>query len=100
MEKIVQFVASLPDTSKSSAKITDGFISNLWNVLHHPPLSYLGDKYQYRNAEGADNVSHLERSFVDVEHHVPASREVGYRICQKRETSSHSTCCSSRCRDS
>ena len=56
MEKLIQFVSSLPKTSKSEAKITDALVTNLWNVMLHPPLSYVGDQYQYRHPEGAYNV--------------------------------------------
>jgi hypothetical protein len=56
MEQLIQFVSSLPKTSLSEAKITDGLVTNLWNVMLHPPLSYVGDQYQYRHPEGAYNV--------------------------------------------
>jgi len=56
MEKIIQFVASLPSTSKLQGKLTAALITNLWNSLPHPPLSYVGDKYQYRDPEGRYNV--------------------------------------------
>lgn len=59
MEKIIQFLASLPSTSAIQAKITDGLVSNLWNVLLHPPLSYVGDLHQYRSADGSYNVSYF-----------------------------------------
>ena len=62
MEKVIQFLSSLPSTSVIQTKITDGLITNLWNVLLHPPLTYVGDLYQYRAADGSYNVSH--RSFV------------------------------------
>jgi hypothetical protein len=57
MEKLIQFVSSLPRTSISEAKLTDGLVTNLWNVMLHPPLSYVGDQYQYRHPEGKYNVS-------------------------------------------
>ena len=37
-------------------RITDGLVTNLWNVLLHPPLSYVGDLHQYRDPTGANNV--------------------------------------------
>src|SRR5208282_119146 len=58
MEKVIQFLSSLPSTSAVQAKITDGLITNLWNVLLHPPLSYAGDLHQYRAADGSYNVCH------------------------------------------
>ena len=33
-------------------------IDELWNSLQHPPMSYLGDKFAYRSADGSNNVSH------------------------------------------
>ena len=59
MEKIIQFLSSLPSTSAVQVKITDGLVTNLWNVLLHPPLSYVGDLYQYRAADGSNNVRSL-----------------------------------------
>ena len=56
MEKIIQFLSSLPSTSAVQVKITDGLVTNLWNVLLHPPLSYTGDLYQYRAPDGSYNV--------------------------------------------
>lgn len=35
--------------------LTLAFIDELWNSLQHPPLSYLGDKFQYRQADGSYN---------------------------------------------
>ncbi len=32
-------------------------IDELWNSLQHPPMSYLGDKFAYRQADGSNNVS-------------------------------------------
>lgn len=57
MEKIIQFVASLPESSKLQGALTSALIGNLWNTLKHPPLSYVGDKYEYRQADGSYNVS-------------------------------------------
>ena len=72
MEKIIQFVSSLPSTSSIQVKITDGLITNLWNVLLHPPLSYVGDLHQYRAADGSYNVSHPSSVLIS-EHHVSSS---------------------------
>ena len=62
MEKFIQLVCSLPSTSKFGTQFTDGLITNLWNCLRHPPLSYVGDHYQYRTADGSCNVlrNHVE----------------------------------------
>ncbi|OMP88074.1 Linoleate 10R-lipoxygenase [Diplodia seriata] len=35
--------------------MTNFFVKKLWENLQHPPLSYLGDKYKYRDAEGRNN---------------------------------------------
>lgn len=31
------------------------FLGELWNSLQHPPLSYLGDEFAYRSADGSNN---------------------------------------------
>jgi linoleate 10R-lipoxygenase len=36
-------------------KLTAAFLDELWNSLPHPPLSYLGDDYKYRSADGSNN---------------------------------------------
>jgi linoleate 10R-lipoxygenase len=56
MEKIIQFLSSLPSTSSMRVRITDGLITNLWDHLLHPPLSYVGDLHHYRTADGSYNV--------------------------------------------
>lgn len=57
MERTIQLVAKLPDTSKNRVKLTNAFIGELWNSLDHPPMIYVGDKYMYRRADGSFNVS-------------------------------------------
>lgn len=57
MEKLIAITASLPPTSTNRAKLTDTIIDGLWDSLQHPPLSYLGDKFQYRTPDGSYNVS-------------------------------------------
>jgi hypothetical protein len=56
IENIIQGTVSLPNTSALRDKITDTFISTLWDNLQHPPLSYLGDQFKYRTADGSYNV--------------------------------------------
>jgi hypothetical protein len=56
IENIIQITASLPNTSGLREKITDAFVSTLWDNLEHPPLSYLGDQFKYRTADGSYNV--------------------------------------------
>src|ERR1700744_1296013 len=55
MEKILQLAASLPPGSKSLDDLTDQFIKLLWENLEHPPLSYQGDQFKYRTADGSNN---------------------------------------------
>ncbi|KAI9671612.1 MAG: hypothetical protein M1829_004617 [Trizodia sp. TS-e1964] len=55
MEKLIAITASLPPTSKTRAKLTNTIVDTLWDSLQHPPLSYLGDKFQYRTPDGSYN---------------------------------------------
>ncbi|MCJ1251085.1 hypothetical protein MMC30_008316 [Trapelia coarctata] len=55
MERVIQLVAGLPPRSNTRIDLTNSFIDELWNSLPHPPLSYLGDKFQYRQADGSYN---------------------------------------------
>lgn len=55
MERIVQLAADLPVTSRTSATLTNAFLNVLWTDLQHPPQSYLGDKFIFRNADGSGN---------------------------------------------
>ena len=59
MERIIQIVAGLPTDSKTRVVLTDNFITELWDSLDHPPMIYIGEKYQYRMADGSYNVSYL-----------------------------------------
>ncbi|KAI5306174.1 hypothetical protein KEM56_001984 [Ascosphaera pollenicola] len=58
MEKIMAIAASLPRHSKARKKLTGVLIDTLWKSLQHPPLSYLGNKYQYRTPDGSYNNPH------------------------------------------
>lgn len=51
----MQLVAGLPSNSKLRVDLTNSFIDELWNTLQHPPMSYLGDKYIYRQPDGSYN---------------------------------------------
>ncbi|KAI9845144.1 MAG: hypothetical protein M1837_005029 [Sclerophora amabilis] len=55
MERVIQLVSGLPALSKNRVDLTNAFIDELWNSLQHPPLSYLGDKFTYRQADGSNN---------------------------------------------
>lgn len=52
----MQLVAKLPETSYARRKVTGLLVDELWDSLQHPPLSYIGDQYQYRQADGSHNV--------------------------------------------
>jgi hypothetical protein len=55
LESIIQTAASLPPNSKACKDLSGILIKPLWEDLHHPPLSYLGDKYRYRKSDGSNN---------------------------------------------
>ena len=55
MERMIALTASLPETSKNRLKLTHTIVDTLWDSLQHPPLSYMGDKFQYRQADGSHN---------------------------------------------
>ncbi|KAI1495919.1 heme peroxidase [Biscogniauxia marginata] len=55
MERIIQLVAGLPHSSKRREELTNNFLNELWYTLDHPPLLYLGEKHQYRMADGSWN---------------------------------------------
>ncbi|KAG2416425.1 hypothetical protein HFD88_007640 [Aspergillus terreus] len=55
MEKVIAIVAMLPRTSKARQRLTGVLIDQLWRSLQHPPLSYFGNKYQYRTPDGSYN---------------------------------------------
>jgi linoleate 10R-lipoxygenase len=49
----IQLVSNLPANSKNRVKLTNTFVGTLWDSLGHPPQSVLGDKYNYRQADGS-----------------------------------------------
>ena len=53
----MQLAASLPSDSPSLKALTSKFVGSLWQGLNHPPLTYLGDEWKYRTADGSNNVS-------------------------------------------
>ena len=55
MERVIQLVADLPDKSPLRKDLTNTFVDTLFSTLQHPPLSYLGDQYRYRQADGSYN---------------------------------------------
>lgn len=54
MEYMVKAASQLPDDVVSK-KLTNDFVTTLWNDLEHPPTSLMDDKYQYRQADGSHN---------------------------------------------
>ena len=56
MERMIQLVAALPRSSKNREVLTGKLIDQLWESLQHPPLSYVGPKFQYRQPDGSYNV--------------------------------------------
>ena len=55
MENVIQLVAGLPSKSRLREELTNTFLNELWYTLDHPPLLYLGEKHQYRMADGSWN---------------------------------------------
>lgn len=55
MEHVIQLVANLPDKSVHRFNLTNTFVDQLFTSLQHPPLSYLGEKFRYRQADGSCN---------------------------------------------
>ncbi|ROV93831.1 hypothetical protein VMCG_08781 [Cytospora schulzeri] len=54
-EGIIQLAASLPNGSGLRGDLSGSFIKTLWNNLQHPPISYLGEGFKYRAADGSNN---------------------------------------------
>ncbi|RFU82151.1 fatty acid oxygenase [Trichoderma arundinaceum] len=54
-ENLIQVAASLPNDSKLRSTLNSRFIKALWENLQHPPISYLGDEFRYRTADGSNN---------------------------------------------
>jgi len=81
MERVIQLVSNLPNNSRLREELTNTFVAELWDSLEHPPLLYAGEKYNYRQADGSNNVcphpvivsccqvAHCHA----VEHHLPLS---------------------------
>ncbi|KAK0508750.1 hypothetical protein JMJ35_009026 [Cladonia borealis] len=55
MERMIALIASLPPNSRVRDKLSQTLVGTLWDSLQHPPLSYYGDRYQYRTADGSYN---------------------------------------------
>lgn len=83
MEKVIQLVSNLPSNSKTRVELTNTFLGELWHSLEHPaPSLYVGEKFQYRQADGSYNVSFERQSRCGCciiansasEYHVPSAR--------------------------
>lgn len=55
VEEIMQLIAALPERSPNRVQLTSMLVDLLWNSLQHPPMSYLGDDFKYRSADGSNN---------------------------------------------
>ncbi|KAF4545835.1 Heme peroxidase family protein [Lasiodiplodia theobromae] len=55
-EQVIRLAASLPNDSHARNLMSSTFVKTLWQELPHPPTSYLGDKYKYRDPDGRNNV--------------------------------------------
>ena len=55
MERLIQLTSRLPPSSKLREKLTIAQVDGLWSNLQHPPLSYCGAEYMYRQPDGSHN---------------------------------------------
>jgi hypothetical protein len=55
LENTIKWVSSYPKDSPTAGLITTAMLKNLWDNLNHPPLSYMGDSWRYRMADGSHN---------------------------------------------
>jgi len=55
LENTIKWAASYPAGSPTAGLLTNSMLGNLWDNLKHPPLSYLGDEWRYRTADGSHN---------------------------------------------
>lgn len=60
MERVIALVADLPHQSKLREELTNTFLNELWHSLEHPPLLYVGEEFQFRSADGSNNVCHQQ----------------------------------------
>lgn len=57
MERVIQLVSNLPSDSGNRVVLTNNFLNELWYSLDHPPMLYVGERFQYRMPDGSHNVS-------------------------------------------
>ena len=51
-----QLLGSLPNSSGFRKDFIESQVISKYNKMLHPPLTYLGDAFQYRTADGKFNV--------------------------------------------
>ncbi|KAI5797521.1 heme peroxidase [Peziza echinospora] len=54
-EAAMQFVSALPEDSLIRKRITELMVEKLWTSMLHPPISYVGTKFDYRMPDGSNN---------------------------------------------
>lgn len=89
MEKMIALTASLPRTSATRKKLSGVIVDTLWSSLQHPPLTYMGDKFQYRTPDGSYNVSSTALTKEPsanhhAEPHEPGPRKGREPLCPQR----------------
>lgn len=55
MEYLIQAAAKLPHEKPASKKITDSFLTTLWNDLDHPPQVLMTPEFEFRQPDGRGN---------------------------------------------
>ncbi|KAI9147362.1 heme peroxidase [Paramyrothecium foliicola] len=55
LENTIKWASSYPTGSPTSSLLTHTMLNSLWENLQHPPLSYMGDEWRYRAADGSHN---------------------------------------------
>lgn len=83
MERVIQLVSNLPSNSKLRVELTNTFLGELWYSLEHPPAVYVGDKFQYRQADGSYNVGHLSRGMTVIQE-LMLGRTLCFRSWERR----------------
>ncbi len=53
---MVEIAGMLPHDSPIRNAVQAKTVTTLYNSLQHPPASYLGEKHQYRTADGSYHV--------------------------------------------
>ncbi len=51
IEGVIQLASQLSLASSSERAITNSFLTQLWDDLKYPPISYLGEDFIYRKAD-------------------------------------------------